>query len=483
MDFEDLFKLLPLLLWALSRVIGRRRKGSETSGETPAAERAPSPQDLAQRGAAEVGELEARGRAALGSLDEPSRRTFEAWLGERIGSLGARRTRLAALAEAGDAELDEVVRVGAELDPDRTAIAALTDLAARRRAAPSLQSVADALLDQLYSPLEPVVSERAAGPARPVSVVGADERLLRSPLRPALVAVPASVGTRPWLWPLLGAELGRYLLAALPGFTGEIEEALELDTGGEALRPDSVALAKLLFAAWSDQLVADLTATSLFGSAWLEMMVREAGADGDAHAATGIGLDGRGGLLPRPPDHVRVLLAAHWLSSMGDESAALEWSRRWNDAHGDPASLHFPGSRAPGAIPLEPLASHLRRLVERFDSHAFRALGGSRFAGLPGLSDWNSLSGLARRAARELDAGTPARVPARALVAAATSAAIAAPHRAAEIHAALADSLAGRARTPVARPTPRAAPPRRTRLPRRVAEALILSELVEPRAR
>jgi hypothetical protein len=445
----------------------------------------------------ELERLEGETARVRDSLDPELAGRLGPWLDESLlPRLRERRERLAALADGGAlaAVLSEVSDLEAALGAERDDLTALR-LIAERRADPELattHAAADRLVREVHEPLASFAArsslELAVGP--PIPVVWqprGNEPLLRSSLGASLLPVPGAVRLQPWLWPSLGHSLGRYLQAAIPDLRPELHEKLRLDARDEPLAPDSPALARVLFGAWSETLLADFAGALLFGPAYLRTLARSQTQDDPLAVAT-IALDRGGALHPTPPAHARVRLTGRWLAQMGLESTALGIVGDWDAAHGNPVLFHFSGRGGPAPIPAGPLLAHLESIADQADILAFSSLARTELSDLPGLEGWSGLAGPAGQVARALAEGTPRPAPARALLAGAALAAFEKPAAAAAIDRALRASLAGeRPKRGRRRPAARAASPRHTRGRQlgtsRLTEALLLGDVLLSRRR
>lgn len=501
MEWSDLLGYLLAALWLLGPALRRRQQREQQQpAEGEAAPRAPavSPTRLIRQATVELERLEGEATALRGRLDPGLAARLGPWLdGELIPRLAERRAHLTALADGGGlaSVLHELAGLESSLAAEREELASLR-VVVDRRSDPELAPVhaaADRLVREAYEPFASFAQrnaiELAVGPPIPlVWPTRGGEPLLRSGLGQALLPVPGAVRLQPWLWPALGQSLGRHLQAAVPDLRTELHEALALDARGEPLTPDSPALARVFFAAWSRTLLADFIGALLFGPAYLRMLARSQGQDDPRHVAT-IALERDGALRPAPPAHVRVRLTGHWLAQMGLESTALGIVREWDTAHDSPALFHFAGRGGLAPIPAEPVLAHLEAIADRADVHAFETLARSKLGDVPGLGGWNALSGVAAQASRALAEGRPLRAEARALLAGAALAAFERPGSASLIDGALHPSIAGEARAPRVRSAGRGARARvsagRPRLAaRELTEALILGDvLLTPRAR
>jgi hypothetical protein len=480
-DWGELLGYGLALLWLL-RPLLRRKREEETHS-------APSPATLSQSADAELAQVETVALQVLPKLDPVLREHFGVWL-ERdlLGRLRRRRAELAKLGQPADLEalLKVLAGVQRELPADREKLFALRTLTERRSdpARVTEQATADALLADLVAPLRYFAKQELRGWAIPgpvalVHASGHRDTLMTSGLGVSIV--PVAAGAQPWRWSELGRGLGYHLQAALPEFGPELHTALGLEPSGEEVRADSIALAQLLFDSWSSALVADAIGLLLFGASYLEMLVH-AGEDHDPNAATKVGLNREGAVLPTPPEFVRVQLAAHWLTRAGDDTSARRLTRIWAGEHGEVPGLRFRSQTGFNTLPLEPLMGFLRGLVDRLEAHSFRALGGNRLAQCPGLSGWNHLSGSAQRNAAELIRGHSCEASARVLIAAATRAALLDAGATHAIQEALARSAlapphgAARGPTHIPAPTRTRAPSSKSARARRMAEALLLAE-------
>jgi hypothetical protein len=353
-------------------------------------------------------------------------------------------------------------------------------------------AAADRLADEMYQPLADFAArssiELAIGPPIPVVwLPQGNEPLLRSSLGAVLLPVPGAVRLQPWLWPSLGQSLGRYLQAAIPALRPELHEKLALDARDEPLTPGSPALARVLFGAWSETLLADFAGALLFGPSYLRMLVRTRSQD-DPRAVMAIALDTNGALQPTPPAHVRVHLTGRWLTQMGEESTAPAIVQEWETAHDGPSLFYFSGRSGLAPLAAAPLLGQLESITDRADVLGFASLARSELGDLPGLEGWNVLSGIADQVSRALARGLPRQAPARALLAGAAQAAWESPAAASDIALALRASLAGEdapgaRRRAASRPAPRPRARSRQLSVRRLTEALLLGDVLLARRR
>jgi hypothetical protein len=504
-DFGSFIALAMFVLWILSKLATSAKRDPEV-GAPP---RPPPPPPIsrerqARRALQNLGQLEKEMEAALPQFDSKVReqtafvfeRSFRGEaerlgrvLGQALGDEGAE------LGTVAPGLAPELQNAQALLSSFRAMLQTARAYSGLRRRPDILrpQEVADRLAEDFYLPFQSFAeSERlelTQGPPVPlVWDTSVDDRMLSSPLAPGTIFVPRSVTVHVLHWSVFGQELGRYLSRAAPFLYEEIYESLELQTPVELeLGSDSDALARLLFASSLGQILGDAVGALLFGPSYLRAVSVFTANPQIPSRVTSVYFSPDGTELVIPA-HLRVHLSARWLERMGFSGEAGELCREWDERHGSPSVLFFPGTS--GGLPLPPLLSQTTFLLDQLFDLELRALAGTRLSQLPGLADWNLHQRHAFDARGSLLAGKPAAGSARALVAAAMEAVSGEPALGETVRAALYDSIHAPpppARPPVARrttksPTPPIATSWGPPSARDVAEALILGEiLLRPR--
>jgi hypothetical protein len=466
-EFSDVLPWIVFVAWLLPSLL--KRLGRRESEPPP-----PSPEEPVAPTQAWVGERIERVRRTLKDASAACDTWMSSRLAPELQSMSDELERLLQDLAAGTESPNFLQRLG-ELE---AAGHHVTTVGERRSTASlrDLHEIGDRLSEGLFRPVqEDAVRRGLSLDARPPLVI------VGAPSRAALagsVVLPTAVRDRPWEWSILAESLGRRLADAS---TEEAFDGLRLDVGDEPLTADSPALARVLFGSWLHVVITDASALLLLGSAYLEALAARLRAPGGAQGVTRVGL-GAEGLDPLPPPHARIHLAAEWLSLLGEEQASGRIRAAWDEEHGHPEALSLFTGGGVMVLPLRPMFGHFHDILEDLDSLSLASLGRSRLGGLPGLSGWPGEARAARTARDRLVAGDGAAASPRALLAATVEAALANPARGASISTALLASLRGGGVARRSRkrriPTPRRAPRLTVAGGVRVAEALLIGELI-----
>ncbi len=448
------------------------------------AERFPQARGMAKN----LDRLEREIEAGLPELDEKVRAQVE-FLMEQAFREEAARLREAL---AGENPLPAVDDAQAFVSFFQRASRTAQEVTSLRRRPEAVRSrlVADRLVDEFYASFR-AFAEAQRLPievAPPVALIWdptPDDGLRKSPFAASMLFVSSSVTVDALHWSLFPHEIARYLTEAAPTLYEESYEKLDLGVEG-SVGSDPAALTRVLFASWIVRLVGDFTGALLLGPSYLAALMDLYEQPEAPSRVTTIHLNRDNTVHAEAPAHARVHLTAEWLTAMGFTTEANALVDRWDERHGNPQSFAFQG--AVGSVPTTPIFHTARALVEELYRLELEALGFKRLADVPGLGDWQAHERAASDAKASLLSGESATGSARALVAGAIAASLESPGSAAQIRAALYDSV-GEAKKPRVPAVPKAA--RRQRAPAargpsaiEVAEALVLADvLLEPRGR
>jgi len=185
-------------------------------------------------------------------------------------------------------------------------------------------------------------------------------------------------------------------------------------------------------------------------------------------------------------------MTAHFLERHGFGKQARELSRTWDQEHQEPQEVVLSSPSSRQKLPLARLLEECKAIANRLYDVELRSLAGHRLADIPGL-DFSKLHvQRADRAAQGLADGQPVAFDARALIAAATTAALDNPDRVGLINEATRLSIVGvgtgervagvRALFSKFRLRGGGASSRKAST-RRIVEALLLEEILEGRGR
>jgi hypothetical protein len=380
-------------------------------------------------------------------------------------------------------------------------VSAVTKELLRQRLAESDRAVlgdADALANACYRPILdfarrhnlPVVSNQ---PMTLFYPGGTFIQLAFLEYKLAPIGLPESYRTSPWRWPAIAHEIAHDFYASVRNLEQELIERLHVEPAEqEAIRPGDEAFDRLLLRIWLEEIFADLAGALMIGPAYLRAMTeifRQPGAPGTVVA---IHVSPDGAVDVHPPRHLRVHMTAHFLERQGFGKQARELCRSWDREHGEPQELALTMRSTRHGLPLAPMLDRCRAVANRLYDLELRSLAGHRLADIPGL-DFSKLHvRRAERAARRLSDGQPVAFDARALIAAATLAALDNRDRVASINEATRLSIVGvgtgerpaGVRDLSARFRLRgAAGSSRRANARRIVEALLLEEILERRVR
>ena len=511
MEPESIFYIALTVWWVLSQIASatkksRARRPPPVPETTARAEPHHTPQpalssesdehfSLAQGMTKNLDQLEREIGAGLPELDETVRAQVEFLLEQSFRGEAARLRE----ALAGEESLTSIDDAHAFLSFFRRASSTAREVTSLRKRPDTVQAqlVADRLVDEFYTPFH-LFAETQRLPIEippPIALVANSTRnddLRTSPLAPSLIFVSPSVTVDALHWALFPHEIADYLAGAAPTLYEEIYEKLDLGGGAESsIGSDPAALARVLFASWIVRLLGDFIGALLFGPNYLAALVNLYEQPDAPSRVTTIYLDRDRTVQAEAPAHARVHLTAKWLTTMGFTTEANTFVSRWDERHGNPESFVFQG--AVGSLATAPIFHTALAFVEEFYRLELDALGFKRLVNVPGLDDWQAHDRPAEDTKNSLLSGQIATGSARALVAGAIAASLDSPDSAAQIRAALYDSVEP-AKDSTVPPLVQAAQRERASTSRamtargpsaiEVAEALVLADvLLEPRGR
>jgi len=233
-------------------------------------------------------------------------------------------------------------------------------------------------------------------------------------------------------------EIGHLLWHRVEGLADELHQLASL-----ALPEDGHAAPQLL-RAWLPELFADMMAAQLVGPAALHGFVGSFAPQPGTHHFRRIHTDAEGYLDEHPPAHVRVLLAAHLLHTMGFDQEVKPIVAHWQQLTGDPDHLllYGRGGEARG-VALEPVLDLGRQFIELIYNTQWRSVAGFRFADLPGFDMSPGHWARVQRYAEQLADGKPFNGEPRTVLAAAIEARARHPTQAARIAQGLRTAVLG----------------------------------------
>jgi hypothetical protein len=260
----------------------------------------------------------------------------------------------------------------------------------------------------------------------------------------APIGLPESYRTSPWRWPAIAHEIAHDFYVSLQDLEQELVAKLELDLEEqESIKPGDEAFDRLLCRIWLEEIFADVVGALMIGPAYLRAMTAIFREPGAPQTVVAIHVSPDGAIDVHPPRHLRVHMTAHILERQGFGQRARELCRIWDQEHQEPEVLTLTTPTIRHGLPLAPLLEKCEALANRLYDVEPRSLAGHRLADIPGL-DFSKLHvRRAERAAERLSDGQPVAFDARALIAAATSAALDNPDRVASINEATRLSIVG----------------------------------------
>jgi hypothetical protein len=429
-----ILKLVGRLLWRLLQALGSLPGRAERGGSEPAWSREPDVGAMRARPtggqmqpkpASQMRDPRREGAdvAALGQrLDELSRRIateasrYAAHVATRPLAEALERHLTGAMARTRQRLLQKKQEVVTETRRIIMGYERLLDGVARmaaQRRDPALQPVLE-MADRLAMSSWEQLRRHAAGagaslePARCVAVLGGASGLLFSgfddvrALGVAPLVLPLEWATEPAVAPALVHELGHRLYGGLAGLEAELRAGLGLSRAALAADRSRGSGVKPLLAAWLEELWVDTVGVMMLGSAYVRGMMWVFGSEETPQKVIEyrlpgavLGGDQQGGGMrydEHPPAHLRVLLACHTLTQLGEVSEAEACEAEWRDRHDSPEAFYIWTSIAQGlsveeAFLREPGQALVTALRER--SWASLGLGagmsGRALGSLPGL--------------------------------------------------------------------------------------------------
>lgn len=233
-------------------------------------------------------------------------------------------------------------------------------------------------------------------------------------------------------------EIGHLLWHRVEGLADELRQLT-----ARAL-PDNGQPAPQLLRAWLPEIFSDMVAAQLIGPAALHGFVGSFAPEPGTHHFRRVHTDAEGYLDEHPPAHVRVLLTAHLLHTMGFDQEVKPIVAQWQQLTGDPDNLLFYGrSGEPQGLPLAPVLDLGRQFVELIYNTQWRSVAGFRLADMPGFDMSPGLWARVQRFADQLSSGQPFNGDPRAVLAAAIEARARHPTQAARIAQGLRTAVLG----------------------------------------
>jgi hypothetical protein len=241
----------------------------------------------------------------------------------------------------------------------------------------------------------------------------------------APIGLPDRYRIEPWRWPVIAHEIAHDFYASVRDLEQEAISKLDLVRNEDAsIKLGDEDFSKLLFETWLSEIFADVVGALMIGPSYLRAMTRifrNPGAPGNVLA---IGLSEDGFIDVHPPRHLRVHVTASFLSRMGFGEETRDMTDLWDQEHGEPEVVIIATPQGRQTIALTPLLELGESIASRLYNTEFRALAGHRLVDIPGL-DFSSMHvRRAQKAKPRLAAGQPVPFDARALIAAATEAAL-----------------------------------------------------------
>ncbi len=366
----------------------------------------------------------------------------------------------------------------------------LEQLAAQRRdpqRAPLLHAV-DAVALACYEPLLDFQRRRGIplSTQRPVALIGENAGsltplLARTPVAPIEVSVRLQHDVAGW--PTIAREVGRDIVISLEGYREELRVAADFPPPRaqvpQQLTEESVRAA---LGVWQVELVADVIAAIVLGPGYLASLAMLYATPDQPFKTRLIQVDG-GQLDPRPPSELRVVAVGEALHRIGMTEAADPVLDGWSAAHDGDLEFYFPtGGGRYAAVPEDFYTEPVRRLARAVCGQQVRALDGMHLLDVPGFHYSLARHKEAELALQSLRAGRPPRARPRAAVSAAALLGHQDPSRRVPALGLLRDALSTEAealaRAAVRPGMMRAESPRD---PQVIRDALILSEILEPR--
>jgi hypothetical protein len=418
---------------------------------------------------------------------------------EELGKQGQRLLQ-AIPREGAQASYPHAQRFAFEVQQFETVLAVTAELLRQRTNAAdrAVLGDADALARACYSPILefarhhqlPIVSNTPMTLFYP-SGTFIELAFIQHKLAP--IGLPQNFRHEPWWWPAIAHEIAHDFYVSLPAIEPELSQKLDLESPQDAtVRLGTAAFDRFLYRIWLEEIFADAVGSLMIGSAYLRAMTTLFRNPKEPENVLTVAASNEGAFDVHPPRHLRVHITARFLQRQGFSGEARELVRAWDAEHGSPqqALLVTPSDRQ--AFPIESLLTMGDSIADGIYNAELRALAGHRLADIPGL-DFSALH--VRRSAkarRRLAAGQPVAFDARALIAAATEAALDHPDAVQRINEATRLSIVGvgtgerlaRVRALAAAPGARITGTRARRT-QRIVEAMLLEEILErpPRQR
>ena len=496
--------LLRFLIWVVKEILG------STTSETPQSQQSVATPEMAlghdvRRIAERLSGVQISAREQLDSLGE-----FEPDLQGHISPVLRKgvQDRAEELGRQGQRLLESIPRYGAQASYEHAqrfafevqqleTVLEVTKELLRQRIRASDRAVlgdADALAKACYSPILefarhhqlPIASNSPMTLFYPGGTF-IELAFIQHKLAP--IGLPQNYRRDPWWWPAIAHEIAHDFYASLPAIEPELTRKLDLgptETG--TVNIGTQAFDRLVYRIWLEEIFADAVGSLMIGPAYLRAMTTIFRNPGAPEQTVIVSASDEGAVNVHPPRHLRVHITGRFLHRQGFSSEARELVRAWDSEHGSPqqASFVMPGNRQ--EFPIESLLALGESIADGIYNAELEALAGHRLADVPGLSFSALHVRRSEKARPRLVAGQPVAFDARALIAAATDAALDHPDAVQRINDATRLSIVGvgtgerpaRVRALAARAGVGDADPRAKRT-QRIVEAMLLEEILERR--
>ena len=305
----------------------------------------------------------------------------------------------------------------------------------------------------------------------------------------APIGLPENYRTEPWWWPAIAHEIAHDFYVSLPGLEPELIDLLDLDsTQTGSITIGTETFNRYLYRIWVEEIFADAVGALMIGPAYLKAMIAIfRNPDAPENVLT-LPISNDGQIDVHPPRHLRVHITGSFLHRQGFSGEVREMVRSWDQEHGQPEELTIGMRHQQQSVALAPLISLGESIADQLYNAQLQSLASHRLADVPGL-DFSSMH--VRRAEKAkplLAAGRPVAFDARALIAAATEAALDNPDKLPQINKATRLSIVGigtgerKARVRALATGSVVGKGARTRpvaKSRRIVEAMLIGELIE----
>jgi hypothetical protein len=415
---------------------------------------------------------------------------------ERAEELGRQGQRLleSIPRDGAQASYEHAQRFAFEVQQIETVLKVTKELL-RQRASPSDRAVlgdADALATACYSPILefarhhqlPIASNSPMTLFYPGGTF-IELAFIQHKLAP--IGLPQNYRHEPWWWPAIAHEIAHDFYASLPTIEPELSQKLDLEPSQPGtINIGTEAFDRFLYRIWLEEIFADAVGSLMIGPAYLRAMTTIFRNPEEPERLVVVSASNDGTVDIHPPRHLRVHITGRFLHRQGFSGEARELVRAWNSEQEIPQRALFVTPSNCQAFPIEALLTLGEQIADGIYDAEIQALAGHRLADVPGLRFSALHVRRSEKARARLAAGQPVAFDARALIAAATDAALDHPEMVQRINEATRMSIVGvgtgerPARVRALAAGAGVAGPQANRT-RRIVEAMLVEEILERR--